>query len=78
MVFKKATPSPSNVTILIIFNKGNQVNFLVYEQDSKKKKKGRSVGKIKITLFESWGRHFFKNNILHSKRRKKPAIHSLL
>ena len=31
----------------------NQVIFLAYEQDSKKKKKGWSVGKIKIILFDS-------------------------
>ena len=51
------------------FIRQNQVNSMVYGQDSKKKL-GRSVGKIKI-LFDSLGWYFFKNNILHSKHGRK-------
>ena len=55
--------------ILII--RRNQVNFLIYGQDSKKNRVGRSVGKIKIILFDSQGRFFLKNNILHGKHIRK-------
>ena len=41
------------------------------KKKKKKKKEGWSVGEIKIILFNSYGRYFFENNILHSKRRRK-------
>ena len=65
--------SRTNYKIFSIDLRRKQVNFLVYGQHSKKKKKkeGWSVGEIKIILFNSYGRYFFENNILHSKRRRK-------
>ena len=54
-----------------LINRQNQVSFLVYRQGNKRKV-GRSVGKIKIKLFNFQSWYFFKNNILHSKHRRKP------
>ena len=47
----------------------NQVDLLVYGQDSKKI--GRSVGKVKIILLDFKGQFFFLNDILHIKHQRK-------
>ena len=54
-----------------LINRQNQVSFLVYRQGNKRKV-SRSVGKIKIKLFNFQSWYFFKNNILHTKHRRKP------
>ena len=41
---------------------------------SVKSRVDRSVGKIKIVLFDFWGWYFFKNNIFHGKHRRKYCL----
>ena len=45
---------------------------LIFWSTGETAKKGRSVAKIKIVLFDSQGLYFLKNNILQSKHRKNP------
>ena len=54
----------------------NQVDLLVYGQDSKKI--GRSVGKVKIILLDFKGQFFFLMIFCILNTKEKPTIYNLL